>query len=355
MLVGWRLEQGSYSPQAYLGQMLKINWSKFKNERGTTLFIVDLTMVNLVIINLLYILFEWNFTIEFSNALIQQYAPVFYDWYNTHLHRNFYRYDLYFVAVFALEFCTRWFFAIYKQKHHKWFFYPFLHWYDVLGLIPLGQFRILRIFRVGSMVLRLHKMGVIDLRESYFFRIYQRYSAVVVEEVSDRVVVNVLNGVQDELKHGTPVASRIILEVIRPQKDVLVEWLSSRITSASEHHYERYQEQLQSYVNRKVAEAVRNNSEVKDIAGIPLVGSTITGKLETAVAQITYAVIEGMIRDLSSAENSQVISELADVTMDMMLLEEEDEDLNQMSVEMINQSLEIIKEQVEVKRWKEVD
>jgi hypothetical protein len=333
--------------------VIKINWSKFKDERGTTLFLVDLLMVNLVIINLLYILFEWNFTIDFVNAFLKEQVPAFHGWYNTHLHRNFYRYDIYFVLIFIIEFCIRWTFAVYHQKHHKWFFYPFLHWYDVLGCIPLGQFRFLRVFRVGSMVLRLHKMGVINLRDSYLFGIYQRYSAVIVEEVSDRVVVNVLDGVQEELKHGTPVVSRIILEVIRPQKKVLVEWLSSRITSASEQHYERYQEQLRAYVNRKVANAVRNNSEVRDIASIPLVGSTITGKLEKAVAEITYSVIEGIMLDLSSEENSKVISELADVTMDMMLLQEEDEELNRMSVEMINQSIDIIKEQVEVKRWQE--
>jgi hypothetical protein len=92
---------------------------------------------------------------------------------------------------------------------------------------------------------------------------------------------------------------------------------------------------------------------VLDIASIPLVGSTITGKLEKAVAEITYSVIEGIMLDLSSEENSKVISELADVTMDMMLLQEEDEELNRMSVEMINQSIDIIKEQVEVKRWQE--
>ncbi len=335
--------------------MLKINWSKFKNERGTLLFLVDLFMVNLVVINLLYIFIEWNFTIDFVNAFLKQQMPAFHRWYDTHLHRNFFRYDIYFVSIFIIEFCIRWFFAVYNQKHHRWFFYPFLHWYDVLGCVPLGQFRFLRIFRVSSMVVRLHKMGVIDLRESYFFQIYSRYSAMVVEEVSDRVVVNVLEGVQEELKHGTPVASRIIVEVIRPQKEVLVEWLSGRITAASEQHYERYQDQLQTYVNRKVAEAVRNNSEVKDIAGIPLVGSTITGKLEKAVAQITYAVIEGMMKDLSSEENVKVISELADVTMDMMLLQEEDEDLNRMSVEMINQSIEILKDQVKIKRWEQAD
>ncbi len=335
--------------------MIKINWSKFKNERGTALLLVDLFMVNLVVINLLYILVEWNFTINFINTFLLEQVPSFHAWYDTHLHENFYWYDLFFVAIFITEFSIRWFLAVYHNHHHKWFFYPFIHWYDVLGCLPLGQFRVLRIFRIASMVLRLHKMGVINLKDSYFFRIYKRYSAVIVEEISDRVVVNVLEGVQDELKHGTPVASRIILEVIRPQKEVLVEWLSSRITAASEQHYERHQEQLRAYVNRKVADAVRNNPEVKDIAAIPLVGSTITNKLEKAVASITYSVVEGIMLDISSPENTKVISELADVTMDMMLLEQQDEELNKMSVEMINQSIEIIKDQVKIKRWQEED
>jgi hypothetical protein len=307
--------------------MMTINWSKFKSERGAALFLVDLLMLNLVVINLLYILVEWNFNIDFVNEFLKLQLPAFHSWYNTHLHRNFYRYDLIFVAIFITEFCLRWALAVYHKKHHKWFFYPFLHWYDVIGCVPVASFRFLRILRFGSMIWRLHKMEVIDLHQSSLFAIFERYRAMIVEEISDRVVVNVLSGVQEELKHGTPVVSRIILEV--------------------------YQEQLRAYVNRKVAEAVRSNSEVRDIANIPLVGSTITGKLEKAVAEITFAVIEGMMQDMSSEENSKVISELADVTMDMMLLQEEDEELNRMSIEMINKSIDIIKQQVEVKRWQE--
>lgn len=334
---------------------MTINWSKFKNERGTTLFLIDLLMLNLVVINLLYILVEWNFNIDFVNEFLQQQLPAFYNWYNIHLHRNFYRYDLIFIAIFITEFCIRWILAVYHRKHYKWFFYPFLHWYDVIGCVPLASFRFLRILRFGSMVWRLHKMEVIDLRQSSLFGIYERYKAMIVEEISDRVVVNVLSGVQDEVKHGSPVVSRIVLEVLRPQKEVLVEWLSERLTHVSEEHYERYRGQLRSYVNRKVAEAVRGNSEVKDIAGIPIVGNTITGKLERAVADITYAVMEGVMLDLSSEENTAVISELADVGMEMILLEEEDEQLNKVAVEMINRSIDIIKDQVKVKRWQEED
>ena len=39
--------------------------------------------------------------------------------------------------------------------------------------------------------------------------------------------------------------------------------------------------------------------------------------------------------------------------MDIMLLEEENAELNNISVEIINRSIDIIKKQVETKRWQE--
>jgi len=147
--------------------MIVLKWSKLKNERGLLLLVVDLLMILLVIVNLFYIVVEWHFSFELVRNLLKTHLPAFHDWYDSTLHRNFLLYDIWFVSVFVIEFLIRWFFAIYHKRYHKWFFYPFLHWYDVLGCIPLGSFRFLRIFRVASMVLRLHKMEVIDLRQSY--------------------------------------------------------------------------------------------------------------------------------------------------------------------------------------------
>jgi hypothetical protein len=39
----------------------------------------------------------------------------------------------------------------------------------------------------------------------------------------------------------------------------------------------------------------------------------------------------------------------------MILLEEEDEQLNQVATEMVHQSIEIIKEEVRIQRWREAD
>lgn len=332
--------------------MITFNWSKLRDDRGRLLLVVDLFMILLVIVNLLYIIFEWHFEFPFIQRFLQSTVPAFHDWYDATLHENFLRYDIWFVTIFIIEFLIRWGYAVHHKRHHKWFFYPFLRWYDVLGCIPLGSFRFLRIFRVVSIVLRLHKMEVIDLRQTYFFRILDKYRAVVVEEISDRVVLNVLEGVQDELHHGNPVASRILTEVLRPQKEILAEWLSHRIRAVGEHNYEQHSERLREYVNHKVAAAVRNNREVRDIASIPLVGSSITGKLEKAVAEITYAVIHGMMLDLKSEESVALISELADVTMEVMLVDEEDSQLNTLAMEMAHQSIEIVKDQVKVKQWK---
>jgi len=331
--------------------MIVFNWSKLKDDRGLILLVVDLLMIGLVIVNLMYIIVEWHFSFEVVRDVLKTHFPAFHDWYDETLHRNFLRYDIWFVSVFIIEFLVRWFFAVYHKRHHKWFFYPFLHWYDVLGCVPLGSFRFLRIFRVASMVFRLHKMEVIDLRQTYVWRIFDKYRAVVVEEISDRVVVNVLEGVQDELKQGNPVVSKILTDVLRPQKEFLAEWVSHRIRAVGEHNYEKHSERLRAYVNRKVAEAVRGNKEVRDIASIPLVGSTITNKLEKAVAEITFAVVHGMMLDMKSEESVALITELADVTMEMMLVEEQDSRLNEIAMEMAHQSIEIIKDQVKVKQW----
>ncbi len=88
----------------------------------------------------------------------------------------------------------RWAVAIARGTYHRWFFYPFVHWYDLLGCIPVGSFRWLRILRVVSLMFRLQKMGVVDFRDTYIGRSVIKYYRILVEEVSDRVVINVLEG-----------------------------------------------------------------------------------------------------------------------------------------------------------------
>ncbi|HBZ99013.1 MAG TPA: preprotein translocase subunit SecA, partial [Pseudomonas sp.] len=49
-----------------------------------------------------------------------------------------------FVAVFLLDVLLGWTVALFERRYARWYYYPFAHWYDVLGCIPLAGVRWLR-------------------------------------------------------------------------------------------------------------------------------------------------------------------------------------------------------------------
>ncbi|PCJ79676.1 MAG: hypothetical protein COA57_15535 [Flavobacteriales bacterium] len=329
-----------------------MNFSLLRKSKETIFFVVDLLMVLLVIINLLWIIFEWHFGFKIAQDFFIRFTPSFYDFYNEELHKNFLKYDVWFVVVFIVELIIRWAVAIKRKTYHKWFFYPFVHWYEVLGCIPLGTFRFLRLFRVISMIYRLQKLGVIDLQNTWALQLFKKYYEVLVEEVSDRVVVNVLENVQDEIKHGSPITDRMISEVVHPHKKVLVEWMSHRVRRVTAQNYAAHKDEIRQYLERLVKDAVAKNNEMKQLKGIPLVGNTITSSIETAIGDITFNVINSVVEDLASDHNKEVIEEITDIAFDVVLLEEEDKDLNQIAINIAIDSIELVKEQVKIQQWK---
>ena len=62
--------------------------------------------------------------------------------------KTLYLYDLAFVVIFLTEFCVRWVAAVVRKTYMRWYFFPFIHWYDLIGCIPLGGARIFRFLRI---------------------------------------------------------------------------------------------------------------------------------------------------------------------------------------------------------------
>lgn len=332
-----------------------MNFSALLKKREARVIIIDLLMIFIVIINLNLIVFDWIFAYPAVQDLLHKFLPTFYHYYYTHIHLNFMTIDLYFVTIYLVELAIRWIFAIKDRLYHRWFFYPFIHWYDVLGCIPVGEFRFLRILRVVSILFRLQKLEIIDMTKSYLFKSAAKYMNILVEEVSDRVVVNVLENIQDEIREGTPVSERVITEVIMPQKTHLVEWLSNRLQMVSADAHQAYKDDIKIYVEKRIAEAVEHNKEIKDIGLIPIVGGMISKNLERAIGDIVFSVVNGIIQDLASAGNKGIVEDLTDLTLDTLLEQGKDDNVNNMVKEMVLQSIEIVKDQVKVKKWKEKD
>lgn len=332
---------------------VKINLSNLKSGRDIAGFSVDVLMVLLVIVNLLFIIFDWHFGFAFFRKIVESLSPGFYALYSERVHPNFLLYDAIFVSVFITELLMRWAFAIKRKTHDKWFFYPFIHWYDVLGCIPLGAFRWLRILRVISMTIRLHKMGVISLTDTYLYRLGAKWVKIFTEEISDRVVIRILTGIQREIRLDSPVTNRMITEIIKPHQDTLTVWLSHRIKKVTEHNYALYKDDIKNYVKGVIREAIGQNREVNELASIPLIGNQIKAALERSISDVTFNVVNGMIYDLASDRNNKFIEEVTSIVFESMLLQEEDKELNRVTKEVLTSALDIVKQHVELRQWKQ--
>ena len=314
--------------------------------------VIDIIMVVLLLVNLTWIIFDWLYTTTAVQNLLIQWTPQVEAWYGRAVHPNFVLIDLAFVAVFLTDFFIGWIVAAAKRTYHRWFFYPFIHWYDLLGCIPIAGFRFLRLLRVISIVYRLHRTGIIDLSDTGLGRTAAKYYAVLVEEVSDRVVVKMISDMQLELKNGSPVMEKIVADVIRPQKPQLVEWMSHRVEYVASRNYDRYQEEVQAYVHRRVTTALKENEEFARLGQIPIAGAMIQDATERAISDMVGNVTRGILQDFASENNKPLLDELADIIFDAMLIREADSQLSKMVVDTLDRSLEIVKKQVNIQQWK---
>ena len=329
---------------------MKLNNIRRNGQLG--LFLLDFLMVVLLLVNLVWIVFDWLFGYPAIQDLIARSAPGFFRYYAARIHPRFILIDLAFVAVFLSEFFVAWIMAIRARLYHRWFFYPILHWYDLLGLIPIGGFRFLRLLRIISITYRLQRVGVVDLSDIAPVRFLRKYYGVVMEELSDRVTVNILSDLQDEVRHGGPVADRVLTDVVKPHKEELVEWVSQRIATVAEQHYPRYRPQIRAYVRDRINHAFNANREFARLEQIPVFGTLIRSVMEQAINDVVFDVINGIMQDLASERNQALLDELAELAFEVVLRHDEESALGRIVVNTVDRSLEILKHHVRVQRWK---
>jgi hypothetical protein len=310
-------------------------------------------MMFLIIINLAFIIFDWNFNYAFFQHFLARVSPSFFAYYRDEVHPNFIVYDLFFVTLYVLELVASWAVAIKRETYDRWYYYPLMKWYDVLGCIPVGTFRWLRILRVFSILYRLHRLEVIDLSQTHLYKEGNRLYKMVMEEISDKVVLKILTGIENEIKADSPVSTQMVSQILKPHQEALAKWLSHRIKTVVEHNYMLYKDDLKNYIEDSIGGAIKHNKEVQRIGLIPIVGKQITNGLEHGVSNITYEAINGLVKGMSTEESAKVIEDAIHAMFESMLMQEEDKELNGMIKDIFIRAIELVKDQVKIKRWKE--
>jgi len=315
--------------------------------------IVDVVMVLLIIANLFLIIIDWGFESVVVQRQLQRYTPEVYHWYDRTIHQHFLFYDLAFVVVFVAEILVRWGVAIYRQRYHRWFFYPFVHWYDVLGCIPVSSLRSLRLLRIIAMIPKMQRIGLFDLRNTYPYRKFEKYRDIVLEEISDRVTVRIINGLQTEIRSSEKVSRRIVDEVFAPQREALIQAVTHRMQEATAVAYSSQQDDFQEYLDNVISDAVDKNREISTIASVPGVGGTIAGLLESAISDIVFNVIDRMVADVASLDNDRAIAEVTSISTDALFSPKYDQRLNHLARSLVLQSLDVVKDHVQIRQWRQ--
>ena len=331
--------------------MLKINRENLKTSHQLIWFIIDFLMLGLLIINLAFIIFDSIYNFTGVQNLLAENTPVIKELYHP-IHENFLFYDLIFVSIFLTEFVVRWGYAIKAKVYDRWYFYPFIHWYDIIGCIPVGSFRFLRILRVISIIYRLHQYKVIDVTQTRAFQFFNFYYEAFMEELSDRIVIKVLTGAQDEIRKGSPLFERIQNDILYPRREMLSDWVSQRVAEAAREGYIPNRGALRSYLETRVDNALKQNLELSRLKYLPVVGPTIQETLEEAVGDIVANVIHQILEDLASASNHAFIEDIVNVFLPSPDNEDENGEHNEALINLIVEVLDAVKSQVKVKHWR---
>jgi len=305
-------------------------------------------IVLLVCINLSLILFDSLFALQPVSAVLADLAPELHTRYQQSVHANFQYIDLGFVAIFVLDVLLGWTVALFERRYARWYYYPFAHWYDVLGCIPLAGLRWLRVLRVGALLIRLQRLGLIDMRGWAIYGLFSRYYYLLIEELSDRVMVRLFGRLQQEIGASDDLSRRLLQEVVRPRKQRLLNDISRRLQDMLETGYRDNRGAIEGYVSQLIHQALQNNPEMHNLRRLPL-GNRLASTLDDALSDIAARLLQGAVEGMRGPQFQALAGNLADEFFDAWVYQDENTDLA--LEELLVDVIEVLKQQVLDRRW----
>ncbi len=250
--------------------------------------------------------------------------------------------DAPFLLLFFVEFMARWAFALRRRELPRWWLFPVYNWYDVLGLIPFAEFRIFRLFRVLSIYVRLHRSDLTNIGDDIVSRTIKRYSAILTEEVSDRVAARILSEMQDEIQRGASID--IFLKALEPRRaDIKTLVLRYARTIADKQPGQAQTRRLLASSLEDAARAVPSLQLVPDF-----IKERLTREIGVAVYDGINATLAGAIQGEGGAE---LVNEIVDTILDDVLREGQGSAVDQLYRQISLDVLENMKVAVAEKKW----
>jgi hypothetical protein len=222
---------------------------------------------------------------------------------------RFWLVDLPFLLFFAAELFARWAAAVRRRSFARWWLYPLIHWYDVLGIVPAQQFRVFRLFRLVSIYLRLKRSDVVSVGDDVVSRGVAWLADAVSEEVTDRVTVRVLDLAQREVRAGA--LSQVTRQALLPRRDEVRRQIVARLAqvlSDPELHA-----RLGSFLRLNLDGAVASSPALRRV---PLPDTVLAPLVRTVGEAVYDSIVETLTASLAKEEGRQALDAVVDEVME---------------------------------------
>ncbi|WP_410472600.1 hypothetical protein ACGTJS_01465 [Faucicola mancuniensis] len=257
-----------------------------------------------------------------------------------------------FTMFLVAELIVRWGIAIVNKSHYRWFFFPFVHWYEVLGCFP--QLRALRLLRVVVIGYRLHKIGKQVLPKSWL-KTLKFYYHVVLEEISDRVIIMAIDNIRAELANTD---GHLVQNIIDRHRDeietVIIELLQQEVPpllQATPNAPPAFIVPIAEQVSVAVEQAITQTPELHRLLRlIPIAGGMIEDQIVNISQKIGKNITLNTAQHLTQTDNlNQIYHEIA---KGVSQVDTTSETLEKLVSSIIHESLTAIAEQVKIQQWK---
>ena len=273
-------------------------------------------------------------------------------WYRDTLHDPLRTAGGFFTLFLIFELLVRWAIAIKRKVYYRWFFFPFVHWYEVLGCFP--QLRALRLFRVVVIGRRLYQLGYQVLPQPWINRI-KFYINLLLEELSDRVILTTIHNFRQQLTdpktHKSFIESTIarnrdeieaaLLSVLRQELAPKLQELAT-LTGGNV---------LATEVGNAIEEGLANTPELRRyLRMIPIAGTLIESQLQHVGHNVGENVVYALNKRLLDPERLNAL--MVAIASGVAKIDTDNTALNTLISSIIDDSLTEFEAQVKIQHWK---
>jgi len=317
----------------------------------------DIVMLIVISIDLLLISIDAVLMSDFSNNAAQWLSVSDgLNWYQATLHEPLRTAGGFFTIFLIAELLLRWAIAIKNKVYYRWFFFPFVHWYEVLGCFP--QLRALRLFRAVIIGRRLYQLGYQVLPQLWINRI-KFYIDLLLEELSDRVILTTIQNFRQQLTDPKAHKSFIESAITRNRAEIEAAVLSMLRSELAPKLQELTASSgggsiLADEMGNAIEEGLANTPELRRyLRMIPIAGSLIESQLQTIGHNVGTNVVYALNQRLLDPE--RLDSLMVAIASGIAQIDTNNTALDTLISSIIDDSLTEFEAQVKVQQWKHQD